>query len=132
MSLLAAVGAPLLLFLAGCAAGSSNPIEQAATERLANVYKQVRMAEVCADHRVGLAGGTRGPELAAERDRLNRLLSDASRSGLGDVIGKAEREWQHFQAVADWICPEPSGVEQFRSAVDLLSAAIDAAARVRR
>lgn len=126
MNVLAAVAAPLL-FLAACAADSSSSIEQAATERLASTYKQVRMAEVCAGHRVGVARGTRASELAAERDRLRRLLDDANRSGLGEMIGKAEREWQHFQAVADWVCPEAAGVESFRRAINTLAKAVEGA-----
>lgn len=101
-------------------------------ERLEKAYKSVRMAEVCAARVAQLANGQGSEKLAVERDRFQSLIERARRLWLGDLIDEAEREWQHFNAVADWVCGEPSGVPQLREAVDRFAAAIEGAAGERR
>ena len=78
------------------------------------------MEQVCARH----IDGT-DPRLPAETARLARIVGEAESAGLAHVLRKTEREWAHFQSVADWVCGQGAGIGTFAAAITALRQAID-------
>lgn len=87
-------------------------------------YFAVLNAQIC---------GLRSPDTKAvtlQDDRIRQIVRNAKANGLADALRETEREWQHFQSVADWVCPEGDPLINLERAIDQFAGSVaDAIAR---